>query len=202
MDGGTTAASRTLGMDERGLGSEGATLMGTKNNPGKFDCHANAEPDEPMFILLARDPLAPFLTSLWAKVRLGDYEAAEAVFNRMIRDHLMKYGAEPDVDKAGEAMECASTMFDWYDANRSGTINKIAVVLMDDDGNQVSDSVLCDMRLGPPPKLIKAISLQSHVTADLWVVFFNNLELFRFRVTGVVRYDHVDVPAGEIKLNA
>lgn len=43
--------------------------MGTKNNPGKFDCYANAEPDEPMFVLLARDPLAPILVDLWAALR-------------------------------------------------------------------------------------------------------------------------------------
>lgn len=30
--------------------------MGTKSNPTQFDCYANALPDEPMFILLARDP--------------------------------------------------------------------------------------------------------------------------------------------------
>lgn len=33
--------------------------MGTKNNPGAFDCYANAEPDEPMFVLLGRDKHAP-----------------------------------------------------------------------------------------------------------------------------------------------
>lgn len=43
--------------------------MGTKNNPGKFDCYHNAEPDEPMFILLARDPMAPILVRLWADLR-------------------------------------------------------------------------------------------------------------------------------------
>lgn len=43
--------------------------MATKNNPGKFDCYANAEPDEPMFILLARDPMAPILVELWASLR-------------------------------------------------------------------------------------------------------------------------------------
>lgn len=43
--------------------------MGTKNNPGKFDCYHNAEPDEPMFVLLARDPMAPILVSLWADLR-------------------------------------------------------------------------------------------------------------------------------------
>ncbi len=43
--------------------------MGTKNNPGKFDCYANADPDEPMFVLLSRDPLAPILVRLWADLR-------------------------------------------------------------------------------------------------------------------------------------
>ncbi len=44
--------------------------MGTKNNPGQFDCYEAAEPDEPMFILLARDPIAPILVELWASLRL------------------------------------------------------------------------------------------------------------------------------------
>lgn len=43
--------------------------MGSKLKPGKFDCYANAEPDEPMFVLLARDPLAPILVRLWADLR-------------------------------------------------------------------------------------------------------------------------------------
>lgn len=40
--------------------------MGTKLNPGAFDCYKNAEPDEPMFILLGRDPMAGYLVRLWA----------------------------------------------------------------------------------------------------------------------------------------
>ena len=43
--------------------------MGTKNNPGRFDCYANAEPDEPMFVLLGRDLDAPELVQLWADRR-------------------------------------------------------------------------------------------------------------------------------------
>lgn len=43
--------------------------MGTKASPGKFDCYANAEDDEPMFVLLARDPMAPILVRLWADLR-------------------------------------------------------------------------------------------------------------------------------------
>lgn len=40
--------------------------MGTKLNPGKFDCHANAAADEPLFTLLARDETAPGVVRQWA----------------------------------------------------------------------------------------------------------------------------------------
>ena len=43
--------------------------MATKNNPGKFDCYENAKPDEPMFVLLGRDPMAGYLVREWADWR-------------------------------------------------------------------------------------------------------------------------------------
>lgn len=43
--------------------------MGTKENPGKYDCLAKAEPDEPYFMLLARDPMAPALVRMWCETR-------------------------------------------------------------------------------------------------------------------------------------
>lgn len=43
--------------------------MGTKENPGRFDCYSAAEPDEPMFVLLARDPQAAGLVRQWAVER-------------------------------------------------------------------------------------------------------------------------------------
>jgi hypothetical protein len=43
--------------------------MGTRNNPGEFDCYANAGPDEPMFVLLGRDAQAPTLVRQWATAR-------------------------------------------------------------------------------------------------------------------------------------
>lgn len=43
--------------------------MGTKNNPGPFDCYANARSDEPIFVLLGRDKHAPLLVELWARMR-------------------------------------------------------------------------------------------------------------------------------------
>jgi hypothetical protein len=52
---------------------------GTKNNPGVHDCYARAEPDEPMFHLLARDKHGPALVWLWAVLRELDGESAEVV---------------------------------------------------------------------------------------------------------------------------
>lgn len=43
--------------------------MGTKTNPGNFDCYDHALPDEPMFVLLARDPMFNELVKLWARRR-------------------------------------------------------------------------------------------------------------------------------------
>lgn len=66
--------------------------MGTKNNPGKFDCYANAEPDEPMFVLLGRDKHAPTLVWLWAVLRELDGE---------------------DPAKVKEARDCCLSMLRW-----------------------------------------------------------------------------------------
>lgn len=73
--------------------------MGTKNNPGAFDCYANAEPDEPMFVLLGRDKHAPTLVWLWATLRELDGE---------------------DDAKVKEARECCASMMEWaHDHNRT-----------------------------------------------------------------------------------
>ncbi len=69
--------------------------MGTKNNPAPFDCYANAEPDEPMFVLLARDRHAPALVLEWARTR----ELA---------------GEDPA--KVQEARDCAVAMRRWRKA--------------------------------------------------------------------------------------
>jgi hypothetical protein len=69
-------------------------LMGTKNNPGKFDCYANAEPDEPVFVLLGRDPLAGQLVRLWAQ-----------------RRQLL--GKTDDAEKIEEALQCANALDDY-----------------------------------------------------------------------------------------
>ena len=56
--------------------------MGTKNNPGPIDCYAKAEPDEPIFILLARDIIGSDTVRAWAYARIaqtGDPRDAKAI---------------------------------------------------------------------------------------------------------------------------
>jgi hypothetical protein len=69
--------------------------MGTKLKPSAYDGYAKAESDEPMFILLARDPLAPILLNLWADLRLhvGDMDdkIKEA---RTVAEEMRAYRAE------------------------------------------------------------------------------------------------------------
>lgn len=80
---------------------KGDRLMGTKLNPGAFDCYHKALPDEPMFVLLARDPLAPEVVRTWARARMLDKRREDA-------------GDGKDA-KYDEAMACAQAMTDWRD---------------------------------------------------------------------------------------
>jgi hypothetical protein len=71
--------------------------MGSKNNPGTFDCYTNAAPDEPMFVLLARDKHAPCLVWLWATLRELDGEKAEVVAEaRACCFSMMRWAADHD----------------------------------------------------------------------------------------------------------
>ena len=75
--------------------------MASKNKPGKFDCYANADPDEPMFVLLGRDPLASALVRLWAGAR-----------------ERMPGGEDPE--KLAEARACAKALEAWAVAKGKG----------------------------------------------------------------------------------
>ena len=74
--------------------------MSTKLNPGNYDCYANAEPDEEMFVLLARDAFAPDLVRAWA-------------INRKLQ---IQQGKKPQEDMAQveEALACAAKMERWF----------------------------------------------------------------------------------------
>lgn len=69
--------------------------MGTKNNPGKFDCYDKAHDDEPIFVLLGRDPNAPLLIDMWAEL----YELTTT-------DNSL----EKIIAKRDEARACANAM--------------------------------------------------------------------------------------------
>jgi hypothetical protein len=77
--------------------------MGSKNKPGEFDCYANALPDEPMFILLGRDPSGPDLVNDWADIREAEIGS----------------GKRPESDRAmvEEARQCATNMRLWRRQN-------------------------------------------------------------------------------------
>lgn len=88
--------------------------MGTKNNPGSFDCHAAADPDEPLFTLLARDPLACYMVRIWAAVRSSDPETAIRTFEVMMAREMPQYTAKPtDFAKVHEAVNCSHAMMQW-----------------------------------------------------------------------------------------
>lgn len=70
--------------------------MGTKEQPGQFDCYEKAAPDEPIFTLLGRDRSAPTLVMEWAR----------------IRELQVRQGWKPETDmaKVEEARACALRM--------------------------------------------------------------------------------------------
>lgn len=76
--------------------------MGTKNNPSPFDCYAAADPDEPLFVLLARDKFAPAMVWLWAALREFDGEDAAKIkeAQQCVVD-MMKWQAEHGLRSVG-----------------------------------------------------------------------------------------------------
>ena len=77
--------------------------MATKQNPGVYDCYAHALPDEPLFVLAARDRNAPGAVRRWAN----------------LRDLAINRGYAPVSDRAmvAEARACADAMEAWRAAN-------------------------------------------------------------------------------------
>lgn len=73
--------------------------MGSKANPGRYDCYANALPDEPLFVLLARDPDFEEIVRIWA----------------LRRQQRIDRGAAPPTDKelVLEALQCAEDGATW-----------------------------------------------------------------------------------------
>jgi hypothetical protein len=100
--------------------------MGTKRNPGKYDCYEKAEPDEPMFVLLGRDSVAPTLVEAWANSCLEaekSYEAQECA--RAMRKY--RRGREARNEEAGRTLVAAQERLEraavarqeWLEADKS-----------------------------------------------------------------------------------
>lgn len=91
--------------------------MGTKSNPSKFDCYANAKPDEPMFVLLGRDPCAGVVIRFWAMLRMaidiGNEEQIEEAFAcaEQLESYAKGLGKEALVTKLKETLEQAEAQF-------------------------------------------------------------------------------------------
>lgn len=75
--------------------------MTTKNNPGPFDCYAKADPDEPMFVLLGRDPVAAEVVEEWLVKRM--------TFHKERTPAMVRAEAAQEV----QAYECAAAMRAW-----------------------------------------------------------------------------------------
>lgn len=85
--------------------------MATKNNPGAHDCYAKAEPDEPIFVLLARDRHAPVLVAVWAALRRLE-------------------GEDPAV--VDEALDCVEAMDKWRTARKGPFVSTDGTVMVAD----------------------------------------------------------------------
>jgi hypothetical protein len=75
--------------------------VATKRNPGAYDCYHHALPDEPLFVLLARDATAPDLVDEWALRRVS----------------LRNGVPDSELDQIIEAHACAAAMRSWRAEN-------------------------------------------------------------------------------------
>ena len=78
-----------------------------------------AEPGEPEFNLLARDPVAPSLVRLWAAIREADYKQAAFEYNSLISSAVTYYETNPtDDEQLANACDIAGKMEQWRANNR------------------------------------------------------------------------------------
>ncbi len=83
--------------------------MGTKQNELERGCFSKAMEDEPMFVLLGRDPHAPDLVRKWAMNRRNEVDE----------------GTRPKADMAqvNEAFDTATAMEEWRENAKEGWRN-------------------------------------------------------------------------------
>ena len=81
--------------------------MGTKSNPGKFDCYFKAGDDEPLFVLRAKDPLAANIVRRWA----DSYQLRKEIDNS--KGHGPEELTEIQRERLNEALAVADAMDEW-----------------------------------------------------------------------------------------
>ena len=77
--------------------------MATKTKPGAFDCYSKAEPDEPVFTLLARDPSAP-LTDHHKNIARSAQATYETAFFNLLSALHERYDSDAVVLAGGCAL--------------------------------------------------------------------------------------------------
>lgn len=103
--------------------------MGTKNNPGQFDCYAKLDPDEPYFTLRSTDETGPFLVRIWAAVQLADMVAADEAYRDMWEAAQGDAFSSPEAfkrteEKVTEARSCANSMMQYRNGSLPGVNNE------------------------------------------------------------------------------
>lgn len=95
--------------------------MGTKANPGKFDCYGKAAADEPLFTLRAKDPVAPQLVLVWRALRAGEFAQADFHLEMAKRrwaavvEAGQRSALALDNEKSLEACNVAQAMIEWQE---------------------------------------------------------------------------------------
>ena len=78
--------------------TEEKTLMGTKIEPGEYDCYGKATDDEPIFTLRANDTCAPALVRIWVgmQLRTNDFKTNKCLDALTIAEDMEKWKANND----------------------------------------------------------------------------------------------------------
>jgi len=86
--------------------------MSTKNTQSLDSCYNRADGDEPMFVLLGRDPCAAFTVLFWSKMRLliegpSDQISEAQTCAEQLRDWAIKLGKEEKLTLSYDAFRAA-----------------------------------------------------------------------------------------------
>jgi hypothetical protein len=90
--------------------------MGTKANPSPNDPYERAEPDEELFTLLARDPLAPNCVRYYAALLSRNWSLSDALHAQM-KDMARRRPYRPGKDShhITTAKATADSMEQWFE---------------------------------------------------------------------------------------